>query len=152
MDVFGQILQFTPLFIANFVEILPHMYGSSDIMVYQAHFKQVLNRFQADPSCLTIDKVKPQLCPIRRHLGRLLYTLPYRKYLVPCVLTVFPFFYWRVLMAYVFSDYSGTVKSKISAPFCHPMSVVNNSALLFFHPSHFHSTNNKLHPLLRVSK
>jgi hypothetical protein len=33
MDVFGQILQFTPLFIANLVEILPNMYGSSDIIV-----------------------------------------------------------------------------------------------------------------------
>jgi hypothetical protein len=74
MDVFGQILHFTPLFIANLVEILPNMYGSSDIMVYQAHFKQVLNRFQADPICLTIDKVKPQLCPIRRH------------FIVPCPL------------------------------------------------------------------
>jgi hypothetical protein len=39
----------------------------------------------------------------------ILYTLPYRKYLMACVLTVFPFFYWSVLMAYVFSDYSGTV-------------------------------------------
>ena len=38
----------------------------------------------------------------------------YRKHLMACVLTVFPFFYWRVLMAYVFSDYSGTVKCKIS--------------------------------------
>jgi hypothetical protein len=43
-----------------------------------------------------------------------LYTLPYRKYLMARVLTVFPFFYWCVLMAYVFSDYSGTVKCKIS--------------------------------------
>jgi hypothetical protein len=33
MDVFGQFLQFTPLFIANLVEILPNMYGSSDLMV-----------------------------------------------------------------------------------------------------------------------
>jgi hypothetical protein len=33
MDVFGQILHFTPLFIANLVEILPNMYGSSGIMV-----------------------------------------------------------------------------------------------------------------------
>jgi hypothetical protein len=34
-----------------------------------------------------------------------------------CVLTVFPFFYWHVLMVYVFGDYSGTVKCKISI-FC----------------------------------
>jgi hypothetical protein len=46
-----------------------------------------------------------------------LYILLYRKYLVACVLTVFSFFYWRVLMAYVFSDYSGTVKCKISELF-----------------------------------
>ena len=45
---------------------------------------------------------------------RVLYTLPYRKYLMACVLTVFPFFYWRVLMAYVFSDFSGMGKCKIS--------------------------------------
>jgi hypothetical protein len=40
MDVIGQILQW-----------------------YQAHFKQVSTGFQVDPSCLAIDKVKPQLCP-----------------------------------------------------------------------------------------
>jgi hypothetical protein len=33
MDVFGQILHFTPLYMADLVEILPNMYGSSDIMV-----------------------------------------------------------------------------------------------------------------------
>jgi hypothetical protein len=63
MDVFGQILHFTPLFIADLVEILPNMQFSSHITVYQAHFKQVLPGFQLDPSCLTIDKVKHQLCP-----------------------------------------------------------------------------------------
>jgi hypothetical protein len=36
---------------------------------------------------------------------------------------------------------------KHSAPFCHAMSLVNNSALLLFHPSHFHSINNKFNPL-----
>ena len=64
--------------------------------------KNILNKFftwfQVDHTCLTIDKVNPQLCPN-------------------------------------------------SAPFCHPMSLVNNSALLLFHPSHFHSTNNKFNPL-----
>jgi hypothetical protein len=33
MDVFGQIFHFTPLFIADVVEILPNMYVSSDIML-----------------------------------------------------------------------------------------------------------------------
>ena len=32
-------------------------------LLYQVHFKQVLTGFQVDPSCLTIDMVKPQLCP-----------------------------------------------------------------------------------------
>ena len=52
MDVFGQFRHFTPLFTDDLVEILPN----------QSHFKQVLTRFQADLICLTIDKVKPQLC------------------------------------------------------------------------------------------
>jgi hypothetical protein len=33
MDVFGQIHHFTPLFIANTLEILPNMQFNSDIMV-----------------------------------------------------------------------------------------------------------------------
>jgi hypothetical protein len=61
--IFGQILHFTPLFMADLVEILPSMQFSSNIMVYQTHFKQVSTGFQVDPSCLTIDKVKPQLWP-----------------------------------------------------------------------------------------
>jgi hypothetical protein len=52
-----------------------------------------------DPSYLTIDKVKPQLCTN-------------------------------------------------SAPFCHPVSVVDNSAPLFFHPSHFDRTNNKFNGII----
>jgi hypothetical protein len=57
-----------------------------------------------------------KICPLLESMTtRVLYTLPHRKYLMACVLTVFPFFYWRVLMAYVFSDYSGTVKCRISA-------------------------------------
>jgi hypothetical protein len=70
---------------------------------YQAHFKEVLIGFQADPTCLTINKVKPQLFPN-------------------------------------------------SAPFCHSVSVVNNLALLFFHPSHFHCTNNKFKPFIKGIK
>jgi hypothetical protein len=43
------------------------------------------------------------------------YTLPYRKYLIWSVFwRFFRSFFWIVLMAYVFSDYSGTVKCKIS--------------------------------------
>jgi hypothetical protein len=45
---------------------------------------------------------------------RVLYTLPYRKYLMACVLMAFRS-YWRVLMVYVFGDYPGTVtECKIS--------------------------------------
>jgi hypothetical protein len=63
--------------------------------------------------------IAPMMKSVWSHLKglqekRVLYTLPYRKYLMACVLTVFPFFYWRVLMAYVFSDFSGMGKCKIS--------------------------------------
>ena len=72
IDVFGQILHFTPLFIAELIEILPYMYVSSDIMV-SSTFKQVLTGFQVDPSCLTIDKVNLNFIQIRRH-----FIIPYR--------------------------------------------------------------------------
>ena len=39
-----------------------------------------------------------------------------------------------------------------SAPLYNPMSVVDNSASLFFHSSHFNSNNNKFNPLSRVLK
>ena len=39
-----------------------------------------------------------------------------------------------------------------SAPLYNPMSVVDNSALLFFHSSHFNCNNNKFNPLSRVLK
>ena len=39
-----------------------------------------------------------------------------------------------------------------SAPLYNPMSVVDNSARLFFHSSHFNCNNNKFNPLSRVLK
>ena len=39
-----------------------------------------------------------------------------------------------------------------SAPLYNPMSVVDNSAPLFFHSSHFNCNNNKFNPLSRVLK
>jgi hypothetical protein len=47
MDVFGQILHFTPLFMADLVEILPSMQFSSNIMVsstFQTSFNWVSSR------------------------------------------------------------------------------------------------------------
>ena len=68
---------------------------------YRKCFEHVVARFQGDSSCLTIDNIKPELCPNSARL------------------------------------YS-------------PMSVVENSASLFFHSSHFNSNNNKFNPLSRV--
>ena len=55
---------------------------------YRKYFEHIVARFQGDSSCLTIDNIKPELCPN-------------------------------------------------SAPLYNPMSVVDNSARLFFHSSHF---------------
>ena len=70
---------------------------------YRKYFEHIAARFQGDSSCLTIDNIKPELCPN-------------------------------------------------SAPLYNPMSVVDNSAPLFFHSSHFNCNNNKLNPLSRVLK
>ena len=85
------------------VEILPIMQISSDILVskiFWAHCSQVPRRFY---SCLTIDNIKPELCPN-------------------------------------------------SAPLYNPMSVVDNSAPLFLHSSHFNCNNDKFNLLSRVLK
>ena len=70
---------------------------------YRKYFEHIVARFQGDSSCLTIDNIKPELCPN-------------------------------------------------SAPLYNPMSVVDNSARLFFHSSHFNCNNNKFNPLSRVLK
>ena len=70
---------------------------------YRKYFEHIVARFQADSSCLTIDNIKPELCPN-------------------------------------------------SALLYNPMSVVDNSAPLFFHSSHFNCNNNKFNPLSRVLK
>ena len=70
---------------------------------YRKYFEHIVARFQGDSSCLTIDNIKPELCPN-------------------------------------------------SAPLYNPMSVVDNSAQLFFHSSHFNCNNNKFNPLSRVLK
>ena len=70
---------------------------------YRKYFEHIVARFQGDSSCLTIDNIKPELCPN-------------------------------------------------SAPLYNPMSVVDNSASLFFHSSHFNYNNNKFNPLSRVLK
>ena len=70
---------------------------------YRKYFEHIVARFQGDSSCLTIDNIKPELCPN-------------------------------------------------SAPLYNPMSVVDNSARLFFHSSHFNSNNNKFNPSSRVLK
>ena len=70
---------------------------------YRKYFEHIVARFQGDSSCLTIDNIKPELCPN-------------------------------------------------SAPLYNPMSVVDNSAPLFFHSSHLNSNNNKFNPLSRVLK
>ena len=69
---------------------------------YRKYFEHIVARFQGS-SCLTIDNIKPELCPN-------------------------------------------------SAPLYNPMSVVDNSARLFFHSSHFNCNNNKFNPLSRVLK
>ena len=68
---------------------------------YRKYFEHIVARFQGDSSCLTIDNIKPELCPN-------------------------------------------------SAPLYNPMSVVDNSAPLFFHSSHFNRNNNKFNPLSRI--
>ena len=70
---------------------------------YRKYFEHIVARFQGDSSCLTIDNIKPELCPN-------------------------------------------------SAPLYNPMSVVDNSVLLFFHSSLFNCDNNKFNPLSRVLK
>ena len=70
---------------------------------YRKYFEHIVARFQEDSSCLTIDNIKPELCPN-------------------------------------------------SAPLYNPISVVDNSALIFFHSSHFNSNNNKFNSLSRVLK
>ena len=70
---------------------------------YRKYFEHIVARFQGDSSCLTIDNIKPELCPN-------------------------------------------------SAPLYNPMSVVDNSASLIFHPSNFNSNNDKFNPLSRVLK
>ena len=70
---------------------------------YRKYFEHIVARFQGYSSCLTIDNIKPELCPN-------------------------------------------------SAPLYNPMSVVDNSARLFFHSSHFNCNNNKFNPLSRVLK
>ena len=62
---------------------------------YRKYFEHIVARFQGDSSCLTIDNIKPELCPN-------------------------------------------------SAPLYNPMSVVDNSARLFFHSSHFNSFQERL--------
>ena len=84
------------------VEILPIMQISSEYR-YRKYFEHIVARFQGDSSCLTIENIKPELCPN-------------------------------------------------SAPLYDPMSVVDNSARLFFHSSHFSCNNNKFNPLSRVLK
>ena len=68
---------------------------------YRKYFEHIVARFQGD--CLTIDNIKPELCPN-------------------------------------------------SAPLFNPMSVVDNSAPLFFHSNYFNCNNNKFNPLSRVLK
>ena len=70
---------------------------------YRKYFEHIVARFQGDSNCLTIDNIKPELCPNL-------------------------------------------------APLYNPMSVVDNSAPLFFHSSHFNCNNNKFNPLPRVLK
>ena len=70
---------------------------------YRKYFEHIVARFQGDSSCLTVDNIKPELCPN-------------------------------------------------SAPLYNPMSVVDNSAPLFSHSSHFNCNNNKFNPLSRVLK
>ena len=65
---------------------------------YRKYFEQYF-----DSSCLTIDNIKPEVCPN-------------------------------------------------SAPLYNSMSVVDNSASLFFHSSHFNCNNNKFNPLSKVLK
>ena len=65
---------------------------------YRKYFEHIVARFQGDSSYLTIDNIKPELCPN-------------------------------------------------SAPLYNPMSVVDNSAPLFFHSSHFNCNNTKFNPL-----
>ena len=77
------------------------LYKSAQTYWYQKYFEHIVARFQGDSSCLTIDNIKPELCPN-------------------------------------------------SAPLYNPMSVVDNSAPLFFHLSHFNGNNNKFNPLSRV--
>ena len=68
---------------------------------YRKYFEHIV--VQGDSSCLTMDNIKPELCPNL-------------------------------------------------APLYNPMSVVDNSARLFFHSSHFNCNNNKFNPLSRVLK
>ena len=70
---------------------------------YRKYFEHIVARFQGDSTCLTIDNIKPEICPN-------------------------------------------------SAPVYNPMSLVDNSAPLFFHSSHFNCNNNKFKPLPRVLK
>ena len=70
---------------------------------YRKYFEHIVARFQGDSSCLTINNIKPELCPN-------------------------------------------------SAPLYNPISVVDNSAPLFSHSSHFNCNNNKFTRLSRVLK
>ena len=70
---------------------------------YRKYFEHIVARFQGDSSCLTIDNIKPELCPN-------------------------------------------------SAPLYNPMSVVDNSARLFFHSSHFNCNDKKSNPLSKGNK
>ena len=70
---------------------------------YRKYFEHIVARFQGDSNCLTIENIKPELCPN-------------------------------------------------SAPLYNPMSVVGNSARLFFHSSDFNFNNYKFNPLSRVLK
>ena len=79
------------------------LYKSAQTYRYRKYFEHIVARFQGDYSCLTIDNIKPELCPN-------------------------------------------------SAPLYNPMFVVDNSARLFFHSSHFNCNNNRFNPLSRVLK
>ena len=66
-----------------------------------------------------------------------------------------PLLYSAVYHRYSLKSFQFNIKPELcpnSAPLYNPMCVVDNSAPLFFHSSHFNCNNNKFNPLSRVFK
>ena len=54
---------------------------------YRKYFEHIVARFQGDSSCLTIDNIKPELCPNSAPLYNPLLTIPPRYFPIQAIST-----------------------------------------------------------------